>query len=152
MIPLPYAAEAGGNRIVQLDTGHQDAGEPLEFVVESAAVAPAGVSGDCAFDRLRIVLTWSAACSLTVTPVLDGVELVESAHGIVLAAGATPAARQSKSYELVLRRVSASGSTYALRGTWLAVRIEGTVESAGDVILDPSVLEYEVLTPTQERA
>lgn len=147
MIPVAFAAEAG-NRIVQLDTGYQDAGEAVPILLESAAVAPGGITGDCAFDRVRLTLTWSAAATLTVTPILDGVALAASAHTLTLAASA---ARQSEVFELVFRRAATSGSTYALRGTWLAVRIEGERSTAGDLIVDPAVLEYEVLSPTQEQ-
>lgn len=146
MIPVAYTAEAG-NRILRVGVGHEDAGVPLAFRVLTAAVAPAGASGDCAFDRIRLAVTWSADAVVTVTPVLDGEPIAES-HVLTLPAGEQ---RRSKVYELVLRRVSPRGSTYAVRGTWLALLIEGVVESAGDVIFDPATLEYEVLTPTQER-
>lgn len=146
MIPVAFAAERG-NRIVRLDAGHEDAGSDIDFMVETAAVAPAGVSGSCAFDRVRLVVTWSAEVTLTITPVLDGVELDES-HVLALDAGSE---RQTKVYELVLRRVSSRGSTYDVRGTWLALRIEGTVASDGDVIVEPAVLEFDVLTPNQNR-
>lgn len=146
MIPVPFAAEHG-NRIVRLDSGHQDAGAPVPFLIESAAVAPAGAEGDCAFDRLRLVLTWTAAAAVTVTPILDGAPLPASAHTVELQSATE---RRSRVYELVLRRRSVSGHSYALRGTWLAVRIEGTAGD-GDLIVDPSVIEFEVLTPTQQR-
>jgi hypothetical protein len=148
MIPVAFSAERG-NRIVRLDSGFTDAGSSLTFSLESAPLAPAGVEGDCLFDRLRLVLTWSAGATLTVTPLLDGVVISESAHQIVLPPFAN---RQSEAFELILRRKGSSVHTYGLRGTWFAVRLEGTVSSVGDMIVDPSTLEYEVLTPTQEQS
>lgn len=145
MIPVAYAA--AGNRIVRLDCGHQDAGEPINFSIESAAVAPAGVDGDCAFDRLRQVLTGTAAATITITPLIDGVPVPEAAHTIQLEATED---RASRVFELILRRHAASGSTYGLRKTWFAIRIEGTAVP-GDLIIDPASLEVEVLTPTHRR-
>lgn len=146
MIPRSFAVEAGP-RILQLDTGHQDAGADIDLRVTTGAVAPAGPSGDCAFDRVRLSLTWTAAVTLTITPILDGEDLDET-HILALDA---QAARASKVYELVLRRVSTSGRSYGVRGTWLALRIEGTMAD-GDLFIDPAVLEYEVLTPSQTRS
>ena len=148
MIPVAFAAERGG-RVARLDSGYTDAGEPLELLLECAPVAPAGAGGDCLFDRLRVVFTWSAEVSLTVTPVLDGVAIEESAHQIDLTASTD---RQSQVFELILRRKEASVHTYGLRGTWFAVRIAGTVLSMGDMIIDPLTLEYEILSPTQEQS
>lgn len=150
MIPHAFAAEANGGRILRLDAGHEDAGAPVAFRATSAAVAPAGVEGDCLFDRLRLVVTWSADATLTVTPLLDGRPVHEAMHMIVLErAGA--GVQSSQAYELVFRRSSASGRVYGLRGTWFALRIEGTQDSEGEVFIEPSSLTYEVYTPTQER-
>lgn len=146
MIPRAFAA-GDGDTILRLDTGHEDAGEPIAFRVETAAIAPAGVEGDCAFDRVRLTITWTAPVTLTVTPILDGTPITESTHTIALASSAS---RVSKVFELVLRRVSARNIAYALRGTWLSLRIQGTA-AAGDLIIDPAMVEFEVLSPTHTR-
>lgn len=145
MIPVAYTAEAGP-RLLRVGAGHEDLGEPVEFHVESAAVAPAGVSGDCDFDRVRLVVTWSGSATLIVTSVLDGEPLKET-HVLALPHAER---RRSEPYELVLRRASTAGSSYSVRGTWFALRIEG--HAAGPLFVEPSTLEYEVLTPTQGRS
>lgn len=147
MIPQAFAAERG-NRIVRLDSGHDDAGAPIAFEVESAAVAPAGVGGDCDFDRVRLVVTSSAPATLSITPVLDGEALDGSRHTITLPAAPR---EQTRVYELVLRRVSSSGRTYGVRGTWLSLRIAGTLSGGGRISIEPAQVDFDVLSPTQER-
>ncbi len=150
---IPMAFGAGGNRILRLDTGHQDAGEPLNASITTGELAPAGASADCTFERLYLTLTHTAACELLVTPILDGVALPET-HSIELQ---PEMERRSRVFDLPLSRVLEVGGVeayrYALRGTWIAFRLE-TVGGIGegDLIFDSLDVRFTVETPSKERA
>lgn len=148
MIPAAFAGEVG-NRIIRLDSGHQDLGGAVDFEVETGAVAPAGVDGDCGFEGVRLVFTWelAAAVTITVTPILDGAAIATAAQTIELPVSAE---RTSEPFELIFRRKTAGGYRFQCQGTWFAVRLEGT-KADGEIFVDPAVLLYEVLTPSHAR-
>lgn len=148
MIPAAFAGETG-NRIIRLDSGHQDLGGVLDFELETGAVAPAGVNGDCGFEGVRLVFTWklAAAVTITVTPILDGEAIVAAAQTVDLPVSAS---ERSEPFELIFRRKSAGGYRFQCQGTWFALRIEGT-KADGEIFVDPAVLLYEVLTPSHAK-
>jgi hypothetical protein len=146
VIPRAFLGERDGPGIYELDRGHSDDGAAIEVRAESRPLGPAGPDGDCSFDRLYLMVTWSMAATLRVTPLLDEEPLPW--FDLELTGGA---ARKTAIFERELA-MEKDGYMAALRGTWFAVRIE-TVGSlgAGDLILDGAQLDFTILEPSKTR-
>lgn len=134
-------------------SGHEyqaDDSSPVQMRGETDAVAPAGVGGECTFDKVTLTFTHSMAVTLRITPILDGEPLTSEARNVTLPAWP---ARKSTAIEFVLSRGFMENGVevlrYALRGCWFAVRIDSGPLGAGDLLIEPGTLEYTVVTESR---
>lgn len=152
-----YMGQAGGNGVFQTlfvdgTVGvHQDDGVAFQARALSDPVAPAGLHGECIFPAFWLTVTHTMAVTLRVTPYVDGVAL--ETRDIALT---TKATLTTETFELGLT-VPLGGSRSAPRGARFAAKVETLVGGApsiatGDLRLDQSLLEYEVVRETRQAA
>jgi hypothetical protein len=65
---------ASGPRYWQSADVATDDGVDIGFTVETNAVAPAGLGGECAFVNAYVTITAAAGATLTLTPIVDDTE------------------------------------------------------------------------------
>lgn len=155
MIPRAFIGSAEGGGIYALSQGYRDGDSPVEMVAQGNPVAPGGADNDCVFNRIFLTLTSSMQVTLTVVPVVDGVEISDAAFTVELTALPT-AERTSHVFERSLyqwHRVNGVQKyKKGLRGTWFDLRISSSGGiGSGDLIFDEVVLDYDVESPTKEQ-
>lgn len=142
--PTLYFGQKDGNTLYRADQGSSDAGAAYTVIAKPRPVAPAGAGGECIFRSIYLVVTYSMACVLRVTPILDGQEFAAEAKDIALTAQPTPVTQR---FQIGLS-VGVADSTgteairLAMRGAWFTVKIE-TVGALGDGVLELEGIELE---------
>lgn len=132
--------------------GITDAGTAYKVLAVAGPIAPAGAGGECSFTMLRLVVTHTMGVTLLVTPIVDGVELTDAQVSVTLP---TSTARTTTIREVGLRRTRSTESgmvigRFALRGTWFQVRIEAQAVAAGELLIEPPEVEYEVVRESRK--
>ncbi|KKM25825.1 hypothetical protein LCGC14_1591060 [marine sediment metagenome] len=145
MSDVLFYGEANGKRLFQSDTGHQDVDQAIAFLAESDPVAPAGVGGESIFTGLVCVFLHTMACTVVVTPIVDGVEL--ETQSIVLGSEGTRTRVQVElGLSIPITHSAVERGRCAPQGTWFQVRLAITAIATGDLIVEGVALEQEVVT------
>ena len=147
-IPRAMIGSATDGRIILLNEGHQDDGEPIPLRVTGNPCAPGGAANECYFHRVYVTVTHTARIHLRCTPIINREHVPEAAFDIELPP--TPE-RRSYTHEEDLGAVSAYGNyVEGLRGRWFQLEINsvGGVHS-GDTIIDQVALDYLPVSPTR---
>lgn len=124
--PRPVRPFLGSVELLEAETGLDDDGEPIQFRVQSNPLAPSGIGGEAVFHDVYLTLTRSNPedVTLLVTPVVDGLDL--PAIPVTLAGVEDPV---TEAIEIglsipILDSLGAQRGTRAVRGVWMAARIE----------------------------
>lgn len=156
LTPRLYVGDATSGAIYLFGSTTLDVAQAYQIRARTARVAPAGAGGECIFTTAYLVVTHDLVTddvTITVTPILDGVEQTGEALNIVLAVQ-TPAGRVTEVFEIglslpnVFNPGAADHGRYAMRGTWfqLLITSNDALDSGdGEIILEAVELEYEVV-------
>lgn len=147
-----------------LDGPTSDGGDPPVYTggvvysvrAVSARVAPSGPRRESVFAQLELIVTYSMASVIRITPILDGVaydgsgDTTDESVDIELEA---QDARVTQKFliELVVPIIVSAvrRGVNAMRGTWFQAKVETVGDlAAGDLIFDINTLEYEPSTDT----
>ncbi|MEP6990075.1 MAG: hypothetical protein ABJA80_04025 [bacterium] len=142
--------------MLAVGVGYEDDDVAYELLGRSAAWAPAGTGGECAFHSLYVTTRhFEDDVSLFVTTYIDGVPLPEVARitlvGVPLSMG------EQQVHEIALSLPYAPAGVellrYAPRGTWIIVQIETKIVdgfgTAAKQMVDGVECEYEVVQETK---
>lgn len=152
MEPRAFIGSAAGATVYLVDDGFTDGAAAFDAgPIEPLPVAPAGADGEAVYHELRLALTHTMACTVRLTPIVEGIE--KDAIDIVLEA---QAARTERIFELALSEgfidpmSGVEEMRTALRGAWFTVRVEtvGGV-AAGDLIFNGIVVTTEVVSESR---
>ena len=145
----------GAGTILRVDSGQDDEGEAFDALWESLEYAVAGAGGEAIYTAVYIPILRvnSAAFTLRVTPVVDGV--AQAATDIACAPTVAPLLEVVEVI-LAVSQKDVAGVEWgisAMRGTWFTLRYE-TVggRPAGELRFLKPVLEYEVVRESKEPA
>lgn len=131
--------------------GTDDAGTPILVRFQTNEVAPAGAGGECLFEYVELAITRFNAVdwSFTVTPIIDGVELVgEEVTLVGVPDPVTELVEVSFSQPYMVEGVERS--RYTPRGAWCALLITATSAPDRDVFMDGATLEFEIVVESEE--
>lgn len=158
---LPSGEAVGGGRLHSFMAGEQDghlllhAHDPddddqaILGRAMTRPLAPAGISGECLFTNLYLVVESSTSGWVRVTPVVNGDVLTAEAHVLPLQGDGTE--RHENRFEIALTQAYDPGggevARAGIRGTWFAALIElRDCWGCGRAVLSGFDLEYEVVS------
>lgn len=140
-----------------------DDGQTVAFVLETNPLAPAGLSGECAFVNAYVTVTAAAGAELRVTAIVDDNEpaavttpnsgslnVTRVSFAIPQVTGIPPLAAQTRTVQVpLLRSLSRGGAAIArwyVRGARVAIRVEsvGTI-GTGVFRIDGIDIEYDTI-------
>lgn len=128
--------------------GTTDVGQAIGFRARTRSYAPAGIGGEviCTNVYLSMQRANTADLSLTVTPIVDGVE--KDAIALVLEATDEPV---REVHELGLAQLYPSAAdpqiAVALRGCWFQLEVRASdAGAAGRLVIEGVELEFETVT------
>lgn len=144
----PMYGRSGGHKVLY-NAGFQDDGVDYQAQATSDPAAPAGPDGECSFYTLWLAVTHTMACTLRVTPIIDGVAL--ATKDVTLTAKGS---RTTEVFEVGLQLPMGAAGVTAPRGTWFSAKVATLVAGApaiatGDLLFDLSSLEYTVERETR---
>lgn len=154
-----FVGQGNGNALFKAFDGPDDDGAAFYPLAETAAVAPAGSSGECIFTTIFLAVTRSMGVTLRVTPILDG-RRYDGTDGtsderkqLVLAPSSE---RTTTAHEVPLSLplydpvdLVTEVARLNMRGQRLALLVEATTPlTDGDLFFEDAVVEYEVVFPS----
>lgn len=144
-----FYGEGDGGRLYEAGSGFTDDGVAYQLYAKSDPIFPAGAGGEAIFPAVYLAMTWSAAITLKLTPVVDGIEQTASAVTLQLSARSrrTEVVEVAFMEDLLDQFDQVVGKQF-LRGQSFALLLQTTSVAAGDFIVDALDLEYE---PVLER-
>jgi hypothetical protein len=112
--------------LLKAGSGVTDDGAVVEARVVSNPVAPAGIGGECVFNRISLTVTrWNAAImELLVTPIIDGNEMAPVTINYKATTNPVTEITEVQVSELYVSDDGIEQFRYRPRGAWLAVKIE----------------------------
>lgn len=124
---------------------HKDDEFPVNSCLVSRELIPAGVGGECLFQKLYVTTTFTTQAEMQVTPILDGKVLTEETRIISLIPGG--GGRTVDRFEVDLSRnyesATAERFRYGMRGTYFQVKIcVVDISGTGRVEIDGVSLKY----------
>lgn len=155
-----YYGQAGGAKVFLSREGATDDGTGFTVYAKTRPVELAGASGEAIFSALFLVVTWTMAVALRVTPIVDGVAYdgtngtTDERQTVTLDAQTT---RKSETFLLpTMRRLldpvdpDITMSRYFMRGTRFQALVESVDElGEGTLIFDGLDLEGKAVTDTK---
>lgn len=149
-----FYGQMGGPNLYQANTGYTDGGQPIAVRFLTAPFSPAGEAGEALFRSVTLTVSGTMACTLRVTPSVDGVA-VPGAQYLLGVAGAPTWTTQT--FEMGLARQvtdpvdpSVVLATLGVRGNALSLLIEVLAGSpavpglaAGELLLESPSLVFQ---------
>jgi hypothetical protein len=146
-----YTGEPDTGQWIRLfQASHQDDTSPVPGCLITRELMPAGVNGECLFQKLYVTVTTTTTGILTVTPILDGDYLLEEQRVVALAAEPGEL-RSTQRYEVDLTRGFGDPERwrYGYRGSYFQVEICATDYSGqGRIEIDGVAVRLTVVRET----
>lgn len=143
-----------GNHLEEFGEIHTEEGVPVEGTIQPNPVAPAGPDGECIFRNLYLDLSYGTDVEITVTPILDGVEVSDLTRTVTLTADSNAEKRTRHEIPLLPPEPDATGELLrrALRGTWLSylLKVKDTAGKGPPVFIEGAALEGQVVRESAE--
>lgn len=155
-----YAGQGNGPKLYGLFSTNKDDATDYTLRLENADFYPAGMGNEAIFPVCWLMLSWTMAVTVRVTPILDGVVYDgtgDTTDERLTFAVTAQTDRKTQTFEIPLTRPlldSVDGVTeigrLAMRGERIRLRVEttGALGTTGDLIVEGCLLEHEAVVGT----